>query len=112
MISGARRICCALLGSLAALTTFGPVGSSASGYSVLSNFHGADGAYPKGGAPTLDHSGNVYLPTYDGGPNFNGNVVMVSPGQDPKVLHDFDGADGTAPIGGVLYRGSNGKIFG
>jgi uncharacterized repeat protein (TIGR03803 family) len=96
-----------------AIFTLAGTANAASGVHVLANFHGSDGAYPTGGAPALDKSGNVYLPTYDGGPDFLGDVVMISPGQDPAVLHNFNGADGTAPIGGVLLsKQSMREIFG
>jgi uncharacterized repeat protein (TIGR03803 family) len=114
MLSTTRFTRRSLTGLTVILATLASAGSAeaGSGFRVLTNFHGADGAYPQGGAPALDNRGNIYLPTYDGGPDFNGNVVMISPGQDPIVLHNFNGADGSAPIGGVLYKQSSGKIFG
>src|SRR5690348_2740972 len=85
---------------------------AASGFRVLHAFQNRDGAYPQGGAPTVDSAGNVYLPTHQGGRFGYGTVVRIAPDKKRTVLHAFKGADGQYPSGGVLYEESDGKIFG
>jgi uncharacterized repeat protein (TIGR03803 family) len=82
---------------------------------VLYQFSGADGSEPSG--PLIaDRAGNLYGTTVLGG-NGAGVVFELSPGHGRKggwtetVLHNFNGADGTNPLGG-LAMDAQGNLYG
>ena len=79
-----------------------------------------DGSYPVGGL-TLDKAGNLYGTTLNGGGNCSlsnvgcGVVFELSPdnngGWSEKLLHQFLGAKGAYPEGGVIFD-SLGNLYG
>lgn len=82
--------------------------------SVLYSFAGnADGAYPLA-TLTLDHQGNLYGVTTNGGAHGFGTVFSLSPSGVEKVLYSFAGApnDGAAPYYSSLVRHANGDLYG
>jgi uncharacterized repeat protein (TIGR03803 family) len=81
---------------------------------VLYSFTGGnDGSSPNSGL-TLDHAGNLYGSTFDGGSTGNGVIYKItrSTGQQ-SVLYTFRGAktDGANPSGNLTF-GPGGAIFG
>jgi len=69
---------------------------------VLWSFAGADGSGPQAGL-IMDKKGKLYGTTVFGGAHNAGTVFKVAPdGTKKKVLHSFDGADGFAPLGGLI----------
>src|ERR1035438_6034230 len=85
--------------------------------SVLDSFSGGtDGSSPAAGL-TLDEEGNLYGTTLSGGNlaacggSGCGVVFKVSPAGQEFVLHNFTGADGANPLGG-LVRDSSGNLYG
>jgi uncharacterized repeat protein (TIGR03803 family) len=88
---------------------------------TLHTFQSSDGAFPYD-APVLDHAGNLYGTTYEGGTQNLGTVFELTPpavrgGEWTfAVLHDFTGggegiAEGAFPWGPVLL-GSGGVLYG
>jgi uncharacterized repeat protein (TIGR03803 family) len=87
---------------------------------VLYAFHGNDGSYPYG-ALTLDSTGNLYGSTNGGGnyhacPQYGCGVVfkLIPNGNGQwteAVLHRFNGNDGWAPTGALVFDG-NGSLYG
>jgi uncharacterized repeat protein (TIGR03803 family) len=69
----------------------------------------ADGSFP-GAALALGIDGNLYGTATRGGANGMGVVFKVTPGGTFTVLHSFEGADGSAPVGLVLA--SDGNFYG
>lgn len=73
---------------------------------ILYTFNGQqDGAYPYGSL-TLDHAGNLYGTTAEGGSG-NGVIYEVTPsggGWTESVVHSFNGStDGYTPFAGVAF---------
>jgi uncharacterized repeat protein (TIGR03803 family) len=69
---------------------------------VLWSFTGADGSGPQAGL-IMDKKGKLYGTTVLGGAHNAGTVFKVAPnGTKKKVLHSFNGADGFAPLGGLI----------
>jgi uncharacterized repeat protein (TIGR03803 family) len=92
-------------------------------FTLLYSFAGPDGATPYARL-VMDNAGNLYGVTADGGTawtsgSFTGQGVVyeLSPpnfgqtGWTETVLHDFSGADGQNPIGGLALDDS-GKLYG
>ena len=81
---------------------------------VLHSFNGVDGAAPSDGL-IFDAAGNLYGMTASGGPQSLGTVFELSPqghgGWKETVLHKFDGTDGFAPFGTLIF-GSAGNLYG
>jgi uncharacterized repeat protein (TIGR03803 family) len=80
----------------------------------LHDFDGADGSYLYG--PIVrDNSGNLFGATYSANPGkttaISGNVFKLSASGDYSVLHQFMGADGAGPVGGLTF-GLDGNIYG
>ena len=84
--------------------------SKASGYKVLVSFHGPNGAF---GASTLTLVGNtLYGTTQRGGTGRNGVIFAVNTdGSKFTLLHQFNGADGSNPLG-PLVPDPNGILYG
>jgi uncharacterized repeat protein (TIGR03803 family) len=83
---------------------------------VLHSFSGTDGMIPA--APLMqDAAGNLYGTTAQGGASGLGVVYELSPPVDGRnrwtatVLHDFDGADGQAPVSS-LVADAEGNLYG
>jgi uncharacterized repeat protein (TIGR03803 family) len=88
---------------------------------TLHTFQSSGGAYPQA-APVLDHAGNLYSTTYEGGTQNLGTVFELSP---PAVkggawtfvtLHDFTGGGQGVPEGAFplapLILGPAGVLYG
>ena len=99
--------------------TYGEVGygcgtvysiSKAGGYKVLVSFHGPNGAF---GASTPTLVGNtLYGTTERGGTGKNGVIFAVNTdGSNFTLLHQFNGTDGSNPVGPLL-PGPNGILYG
>lgn len=77
------------------------------------NENGKDGYSPVAGL-TLQ-AGNLYGTTSDGGPAYAGTVFeLISKGNGAwteKILHSFDGKDGTGPAARVIFD-SSGNLYG
>jgi uncharacterized repeat protein (TIGR03803 family) len=89
-------------------------------YKALHNFKGKDGATPELGNLIFDASGNLYGTTSFGGRlsmciNGCGTVFELSPNANDewteKVLHSFDGKDGTSPLFGLVFD-TAGNLYG
>jgi uncharacterized repeat protein (TIGR03803 family) len=84
---------------------------------TLYNFTGGnDGGNPAAlGCLIFDAAGNLYGGTHNGGQYGYGTVYELSPSADgawtEKVLHSFDGTDGIAPSGGVIFDAA-GNLYG
>jgi uncharacterized repeat protein (TIGR03803 family) len=78
--------------------------------SVLHSFTGADGKLPRAEL-IFDAAGNLYGTTNGGGPSNDGVVFRLKPNSDgtwtESVLHSFSGADGAAPVGGLVFDAGN-----
>lgn len=62
----------------------------------------------------FDQAGNLYGTTYGGGPYGDGTVFQLKPsskGWTETVIHAFDGATGSAPVGGLTFD-RKGNLFG
>lgn len=97
-------------GPLALRTAIAPHAAS---YTVIYRFQGGtDGSEPQA-TLAVDKSGNMYGTTTQGGDSQNdGTVFTIAPSGKKKTLYAFKGgADGSAPIGGVILDG-NGNLFG
>ncbi len=83
--------------------------------SVIHNFQGSDGQYPKG-TLTLDQAGNLYGTTAGGtGATKNGTVFQLTPGfagqWTEKLLWSFTGSeDGEAPNSNIIL-GPDGRVY-
>ena len=85
----------------------------ASSYRVLHSFNGADGANPVANL-VFDAAGNLYGTTGSGGVKSQGTVFQLAPANGKwaeKVLHSFDTADGSGPLGGLIFDAA-GNIYG
>src|SRR5574340_167331 len=79
-------------------------GMKAQKFSVLYNFGAANGAPLNPGLPGIvaqGRDGNLYSTTANGGTNGLGTVFKMTPAGRLKVLYNFDGAHGQAPLGGL-----------
>ncbi len=83
-----------------------------SGYAVLYSFGASpDGANPYSGL-AQGADGAIYGTTRSGGLNGGGTVFKINPdGSGYTILHNFNLADGTAPLGGVI-AGLGNVIYG
>jgi len=84
---------------------------------TLTTLHTFAGGVTDGGNPdaglVLDHKGNLYGTTVNGGSSNNGTVFEVSANGKETVLHNFAGApDGAQPFGGFLIRDGKGNLYG
>jgi uncharacterized repeat protein (TIGR03803 family) len=100
-----------------------PLGGGSWGEKTLHSFgNGTDGTFPDAGL-TIDAAGNLYGVTYLGGTGpcmLGGNpgcgiVYELSPGTGgdwaEKLLHQFNGTDGEAPVGSVIFD-AKGNLYG
>jgi len=83
---------------------------------TIHNFYGHNGANPSdNGQLALDAAGNLYGTTHNGGIFDLGTVYELSPRGDgtwsSKVLHSFNGHNGIAPSGGVIFD-AQGNLYG
>jgi uncharacterized repeat protein (TIGR03803 family) len=73
---------------------------------VVQNFDGVNGQFPSAGV-ILDSSGNLYGEALNGGSGGSGVVFALVPGTSgtwtDRVLHNFVGSDGFAPIEGLVF---------
>lgn len=78
--------------------------SPAGALTILHIFSSAhDGAFPSGRL-ARDLRGNLYGTTESGGTSNFGTVYRITANEPERALHSFaGGADGAAPMGGVLY---------
>jgi uncharacterized repeat protein (TIGR03803 family) len=83
---------------------------------TLVNFNAANGAQPFSGL-IADANGNLFGTTSSGGANNNGTVFEIvrtglnSYATTPTVLVNFNGANGSTPLGALLID-ANGNLFG
>jgi hypothetical protein len=73
-----------------------------------------DGFQPYYVDPVFDSSGNLYGTTFSGGQGAQGTVFMLTPnngGWVQTVLLNFNGANGSQPLSGVILD-SQGNIYG
>ena len=83
-------------------------------FTVLYNFGAANGAPLNPGSPGVvaqGRDGNLYSTTANGGTKGLGTVFKITPAGKLKVLYNFDGPNGQAPLGG-LTLGTDGKFYG
>jgi uncharacterized repeat protein (TIGR03803 family) len=105
-------------GGSAGYGTLFTITTSGKNFSILHSFAGppADGAEPVGRI-AIDSSGNVFGTTLAGGASVEyGTVFEYNKGSGEKLLHSFDGSDGSQPYGtildvkGVLYGTTSAAI--
>jgi uncharacterized repeat protein (TIGR03803 family) len=110
-------------GNLYGTTTFGPGGAGGgtvyqlhpSGgswtYSILAALSGFEGPLD---ALTMDSEGNLYATSYGGGSSSQGNVFRLTPlggSWTYTDLHNFNGHDGTDPVGSAVVD-AHGNVYG
>ena len=84
--------------------------------SVLHNFGGGnDGTYPTAGV-VLDHAGNIFGATYEGGSGVYGTLFELTPsgsGWTENILYNFQGQGpvGCCPAAGLIFD-SAGNLYG
>jgi uncharacterized repeat protein (TIGR03803 family) len=81
--------------------------------SVLYSFGGDDGLCPLGGV-IFDQAGNLYGTTSSGGIHDKGTVFELMPsgsGWTARTLHAFQGAEGSSPVGGLIFD-ALGNLYG
>ena len=92
-------------GSSDAGTVF-KVNTDGTGYTVLKNFTGSDGADPSCGPDVLSGS-TLYGTTHYGGSSDDGTVFKLNTdGTGYTVLKNFTGSDGAYPYAGLTLSGS------
>jgi uncharacterized repeat protein (TIGR03803 family) len=110
-------------GELYGTTVYGGVDNRGTVFSITPNgnlttlhaFDGTDGSYPYG--PLVQGTdGKLYGTTSEGGSgscNFFGcgTVFSITTGGVLTILHNFQGADGSDPFGGLI-QGTDGKFYG
>lgn len=111
--STAKTVCAIFVTLL--LASVVPAQSPAGKFKVLHTFHGADGVNPIGQF-VLDSAGNIYGTTGEGGSgncdNFGcGTAFKMSKAGKLIWQHSFSGADGRAPVAGLL-RDAAGSLYG
>ena len=81
-------------------------------FETLYHFTFIDGSNPRG-CLIQDADGSLYGTTVVGGPNFDhGTIFKIDPdGSILTTLHNFAGADGAWPYGGVI-KASDGYLYG
>src|SRR5947209_7351026 len=103
----------------ALLMLFVPVGSlpaASQQFHTLHDFSALDGSghNPDGANPRVNliqaGDGNLYGTTSDGGTNGYGTLFRITPSGAFTTLHDFTGADGSAP--NALIQAQDGKLYG
>jgi uncharacterized repeat protein (TIGR03803 family) len=79
------------------------------------NFNGVDGANPFDNL-IFDAANNLYGTTQQGGIHGNGTVFQLTPHQNgswtERVLHSFNGTDGSGPDAGLVRFGSLSDLYG
>lgn len=92
---------------------FAAEAASAQIYSDLYEFGGTpDGCCPQYPATLAQgRDGNVYGITSTGGTSNLGIVFQITPAGSFKIIHSFDGAHGSTPIGGLVL-GADGNLYG
>src|SRR5579872_299219 len=80
--------------------------------SILYSFAGGanDGTTPIASL-LLDQQGNLFGPTFSGGPYSAGTIFELNSQQQEKVIYNFDVSDGFYPHGGLI-GGSQGNLYG
>ena len=87
------------------------VAKNSGAITLLASFDGTDGAEPRGNL-VADGSGNLYGTTYIGGASNLGTVFEVgATSHAVATLVNFDGTDGSDPIGGLLFD-TSGDLYG
>lgn len=86
------------------------VNPDGTGYTVLKDFTGPDGAWPD--ADLVLSGSTLYGTTRSGGTNYNGTIFKLNTdGSGFAILRDFgDGIDGSGPTGTLLLSGTT--LFG
>ena len=93
------------------LGTLFKLGRDGGGYAILRHLNSLEGSSPQGNL-IEGRDGKLYGTTGGGGTNSGGVVFAVSrDGEEFAVLHEFSGADGSAPVGALL-EGSDGLLYG
>ncbi len=86
--------------------------NSSGAYTLVTNFHGANGANPEVGRLAQDSAGNLYGVADTGGTLGNGAIYTINAKGKQTVLYSFtDGSDSANPRG-TLVRDSKGNLFG
>jgi uncharacterized repeat protein (TIGR03803 family) len=111
---GVKGYC--LAGGCGTVFEITPGGAFTTLYSFCAQPDCSDGQSP-GGPLLWTSSGALYGTTESGGITNNrcngtcGTVFTISPAGELTTLHSFDGADGSAPLGGVI-QGKDGNLYG
>ena len=81
------------------------------GYTILQNFNGTNGASPQGSLPQ-GKEGKLYGMTFSGG-NFGKGVIFSTntDGSGYTILQDFNGTNGAYPHGSII-QGTDGRLYG
>jgi uncharacterized repeat protein (TIGR03803 family) len=91
--------------------TLAPNGTETVLYNFCSQANCNDGAGPHGRL-LVTSKGNIYGTTAGGGPGSWGTVFELNPSNGAeRILHGFDGSDGTNELTGVL-KDKHGNLFG
>jgi uncharacterized repeat protein (TIGR03803 family) len=82
------------------------INTDGTGFTLLHEFSGSDGAYPGSGGLTLEGS-TLYGTTAEGGSNDRGTVFQINTdGTGFTLLHEFSGSDGAWPHGSLTLDGA------
>jgi len=111
-----RKVLAVTAAMLFIFLTLAPGAGAQGHYKTLYTFTGgADGAY-LGANLTFDAAGNLYSTTNLGGDYGYGTVFQLTPNGDggwtEKVLHSFNGVDGTTPTSGSPIFDAEGNLYG
>ena len=87
------------------------IGADGTGFTVLHNFSGPDGAYPFAGL-VADGSGNLFGTTQGGGASDRGTIFRIgADGSGFTSLYSVTGPDGWSPTA-ALIADAKGNLFG
>ncbi len=86
--------------------------TSAGLVTTLENFGDASTGYEPESGIVQANDGNLYGTTFRGGPGNFGTIFRLTLAGTRAIVHDFTGADGSAPWARLIQLSSDGKLYG